>query len=135
VTRISLFAAAFAVAALAGQALAEPPPGPPTVKPQAPDTNPPQAAPGQPPSQPTDLHPNGSITPGLKEGMAVKDNTGAAIGSITTIKPDGTGRQFATIKMGEQAFQVDASSLAVANGEATINLTAAQIQSMLKQPS
>ena len=86
------------------------------------------------PSQPGDLHPNAAVTPGLKVGMAVKDNTGATIGAVSDMKPDtsGSGRMFAVIKMANNdAFSVDASSLQVQGEAATINMTQAQIVSMI----
>ncbi len=134
-TRITLFAAAVAAAALAGQALADPPPN--TVQPAPPTTTtppPPATQPQMPPSQPGDLHPNAAVTPGLKVGMSVKDNTGTTIGAVTDMKPEanGSGRMFAVIKMANNdAFSVDASSLQVADEVATINMTQAQIVAMI----
>jgi hypothetical protein len=64
-------------------------------------------------------------------GMSVKDSTGATIGQITAIGPDATGKNMATIKMGAQSFSVDASSLAVQGGAATINQTRAQIEQQI----
>ena len=133
-TRITLFAAAAAAAALAGQATADPPT---TVQPAPPTTTPPPA--GQPTTasrrSPTYLHPNDAVTPGLKVGIAVKDNTGATFGAVSDMKPDtsGSGRMFAVIKMANNdAFSVDASSLQVQGARAaTINMTQAQIVSMI----
>jgi hypothetical protein len=137
VTRITLIAAAAAAAALAGQAIAAPPPD--TVKPAPPaaTTPPPAGQPTMPPSQPTDLHPNAAVAPGLKVGMPVKDNTGAAIGTVSEMKPEanGSGRMFATVKMsGTEAFSVDASSLQVQGDSAVINMTQAQIVAMIHPP-
>jgi len=72
-----------------------------------------------------------AVTPGL----TVKDNTGAAIGQITAVAPDASGAQMATIKMGADSFSVAASSLAVDNGAAVINLTGAQLHDMIHKPA
>jgi hypothetical protein len=107
-------------------------PGPPG----ADATPPPPDAKAMPPSTPGDLSPNGAVTPGLKVGMAVKDNAGTDVGSVSEMKPDGTGRMFATVKMPEGAFAVDASSLQVKGDIATINMTRDQILAAIpkKQP-
>ena len=130
-TRIMLLAAA-AAAALATPVLAAPPPN--TVQPAPPAaTNPPPPGPQMAPSQPGDVGPNGAVTPGLKVGMSVKDNTGATIGAVSEMKPEGngSGRMFAIVKMDSGMFSVDASSLQVANGVATINMSQDQINSMV----
>jgi hypothetical protein len=67
--------------------------------------------------------------------MTVKDNTGVAVGSITDVKADASGKQMATIKMGEDTFTVAASGLAVQNGAAVINLTQAELQAQVHKPS
>jgi len=64
-------------------------------------------------------------------GMAVKDSTGASIGQVTALNPDASGKNMATIKMGTQSFAIDASSLSVQGGAATVNATKAQIEKML----
>ncbi|HEX5378898.1 MAG TPA: hypothetical protein VFW47_10005 [Phenylobacterium sp.] len=69
----------------------------------------------------------------LAVGLSVKDNTGATIGSITQIKPDTTGKQVATIKMGTETFAVDGANLAVQDGSAVINATQAELQGMIKK--
>ena len=131
--RITLIAVAAAAATLAGQAFAAPPPD--TVQPNPPAaTTPPMGQPAMAPSQPTDLGPNAAVTLGLKVGMSVKDNTGATIGSVSEMKPEanGSGRMFATVKMSDKdAFAVDASSLQVQGDTATINMTQAQIMTMI----
>jgi uncharacterized Zn-binding protein involved in type VI secretion len=63
----------------------------------------------------------------------VKDNTGATIGQITQLKPDASGKQVATIKMGSDTFAVDGANLAVQDGAATINATQAELQGMIKK--
>jgi hypothetical protein len=66
-------------------------------------------------------------------GQSLKDNTGAVVGQISEVKTDAKGDRIAVIKMGEESFSVAASSLAVQNGAAVINLTQAQLQAMVKQ--
>jgi hypothetical protein len=65
--------------------------------------------------------------------MAVKDNTGATIGSVADVKTGADGKKTATIKMGADTFAVDTSSLAVASGAATVNASQAEIKDMLKK--
>ncbi len=72
-----------------------------------------------------------ATVPGLTVGEPVKDNTGATIGAISDLKTDASGQQSAVIKMGSDQFQVTSDKLGVANGAATINLTQAQIATML----
>jgi len=59
-------------------------------------------------------------------GMSVKDNTGALIGEVKSVK-----NGIATITMGSDTFTVDAAKLGVANGAATINASQADIKKML----
>lgn len=66
-------------------------------------------------------------------GMTVKDNTGAAIGSVSEVKADASGAKVATIKMGTEVFAVDTSSLAVKDGSALINASQAEIKDMMKK--
>lgn len=74
---------------------------------------------------------NTSATAPLAAGMAVKDNTGATVGQINAVNPNGTGGSMVTIKMGTDLFQVPAANLSVQDGAATINLTKAQIQAQV----
>jgi len=74
-----------------------------------------------------------AATAALAVGLTVKDNTGAAIGMITQLKPDASGKQVATIKMGADTFAVDGSNLAVQDGAAVVNATQAELQSMIKK--
>ncbi len=67
----------------------------------------------------------------LAVGLAVKDNTGATIGSITSLKPEASGKQTATIKMGADTFAVDSASLAVQGDAAVINASQAELKAML----
>ena len=69
----------------------------------------------------------------LAVGLTVKDNTGAAIGQITQLKPDASGKQVATIKMGSDTFAVDGANLAVQDGAAVINATQTELQGMIKK--
>jgi len=64
-------------------------------------------------------------------GESVKDNTGADIGTITSLTGAGD-QQMAVIKMGDKSFQVQSSKLGSTNGAAEINMTKAQIDGMLK---
>jgi len=68
----------------------------------------------------------------LAVGLSVKDNTGATIGQVTQLKPDASGKNVATIKMGADTFAVDAANLAVQDGAAVINATQAELQTMIK---
>jgi hypothetical protein len=61
----------------------------------------------------------------------VKDNTGAQIGTISSLVGGAGGPQMAVIKMGSKTFQVQADRLGNVNGAATINLSQSQIDSML----
>ena len=47
------------------------------------------------------------------------------------MKPDPTGKQVATIKMGTDTFAVETDKLAIADGSATINATQAELKAML----
>jgi len=69
----------------------------------------------------------------LAVGAMVKDKTGAPIGTVTEVKPDATGKQVATIKMGADTFAVETEKLAIADGSATINASAAELKAMLKK--
>jgi hypothetical protein len=69
----------------------------------------------------------------LAVGLTVKDNTGASIGQITQLKPDASGKQVATIKMGSDTFAVDGANLAVQDGAAVINATQTELQGMIKK--
>lgn len=63
-------------------------------------------------------------------GEPVKDNTGATIGSVTSLATS-NGQPTAVIKMGSDSFQVPTDRLGSENGAATINMTQAQIEKML----
>jgi hypothetical protein len=65
-------------------------------------------------------------------GQQVQDNTGASIGTISSLNTGADGQQMAVINMGGKTFQVPASRLGTNNGAAEINLTQAQIATMLK---
>ncbi len=71
----------------------------------------------------------------LSVGEPVKDNTGATIGAISSINTSANGQQMAVIKMGNDTFQVPGDRLGVGNGTATINLSQAQITSMIHPPA
>ena len=67
----------------------------------------------------------------LAVGLAVKDNTGVSIGTITSLKPEAGGKQTATIKMGADTFAVDSASLAVQGDAAVVNASQAELKAML----
>ena len=67
----------------------------------------------------------------LAVGATVKDKTGTSISQVTAVKPDPTGKQVATIKMGTDTFAVETDKLAIADGSATINATQAELKAML----
>lgn len=69
----------------------------------------------------------------LAVGASVKDKTGATIGAVTEVKPDASGKQVATIKMGADSFAVETDKLAIADGSATINATQSELKAMLKK--
>jgi len=73
-----------------------------------------------------------ATTASLSMGMAVKDNTGATIGTISKLGADSSGASVATIKMADGSFQAPATALAVQDGAATINLTKAEIDAQIK---
>jgi hypothetical protein len=78
---------------------------------------------------------NTSATAGdFHVGETVVDNTGATIGQITSLSTVG-GQQMAVIKMGDQSFQAPTDRLGSSNGQATINMSKAQLSSMIKGAS
>jgi hypothetical protein len=133
-----LLAAAAGALILGGQALAAPMSGASGMPSTAPGDS--STGPAMPPDTSTAANPpaatgsaaNTSATVGaLSVGEPVKDNTGATIGEISDLKADAAGNQMAVIKMGTDTFQVGADKLGASNGAATINLTQAQIATML----
>lgn len=91
-------------------------------------TPPPASAPAGPASAAT------TSTPApVAAGQPVKDSTGATIGEVAEVKPDASGKQMATIKMGANTFAVDIANLAVRDGATLINATQAEILAMLKK--
>ena len=119
------------------------PPAQAPAPPSAPSTPPTASEPGSP-SQQTAPSAQGSSAPASATaagaqaappasytvGENVKDNTGASIGTITSLTGAGAS-QMAVIKMGDQSFQVQTSRLGSDNGAAEINMTKAQIAAML----
>jgi hypothetical protein len=69
---------------------------------------------------------------GLSANMAVNDNAGVKIGSITELKPDASGKTMATITMPEGSFAVESKALVVMNGAAVINMKQADLQAQVK---
>jgi hypothetical protein len=132
-----IFAAGAGALLLAGQAFAaEQMSGPGSTMPDTTTTtDAPSAGPSKAPANPpaaTGPGANSSATvSGLSVGMPVKDNTGATIGEIASLGADASGAQTAVIKMGADQFQVQTDKLGASAGVATINLTQAQIATML----
>jgi len=92
----------------------------------APATTAPPASASAPTGASTDTAANAGASATLMSGMSVKDNTGAIIGEVKSVKGG-----VATIAMGSDTFTVEAAKLGVANGVATINSTQADIKKML----
>ena len=69
---------------------------------------------------------NAGASTTLMSGMSVKDNTGALIGEVKSVKGG-----IATVAMGSDTFTVDSNKLAVAGGAATINASQAEIKKMM----
>jgi hypothetical protein len=98
-------------------------------------TAPPASSPADPATAGAATAP-GATTPAaapVAVGQPVKDNTGATIGEVAEVKPDASGKQMATIKMGANTFAVDTANLAVRDGATLINATQAEILAMLKK--
>jgi hypothetical protein len=114
-------------------ATAQTPPVNPPANTALPSASPPASSPAA--SADASSSPASATAPAnLTVGLTVKDNTGATIGQIADLKADAGGKQMATIKMGTDTFTVAASSLAVQDGAATINLTQQQIKGMIRKP-
>jgi len=92
----------------------------------APDKAAPPASSPAPTGSTADTAANAGASATLMSGMSVKDNTGALIGEVKSVK-DG----LATIAMGSDTFTVDANKLGVSGGAATINATQAELKKML----
>jgi hypothetical protein len=114
------------------------PPGgaiPPDQATQAEPSTPPSSA-AQPPAPDassagaTGANTSATAPANFQVGQQVQDNTGATIGSISSLG-SANGEQTAVINMGGKTFQVPTSRLGVNNGAAEINLTQAQIATML----
>lgn len=138
-----LISTAFA-AALAGQALANPPvAGGPSGMPRtdapmqstAPATQPDTAPASSPTGSASDTSASAAAPAALSVGEPVKDNTGATIGAISSLSTSASGQQMAVIKMGNDTFQVSSDKLGAAEGAATINLSQSQISGMLHPPA
>lgn len=133
ITTFGAAALALAIALpAAAQTTGAPPASTDTAAPPA-ATEPPPTDSSAPPSTGASTGTATSASATVAVGQPVKDKTGATIGSVTEVKPDASGKQVATIKMGADTFAVDTSSLAVDNGAATINATQAEIKGMMKK--
>jgi hypothetical protein len=87
-------------------------------------------APGASSAGATGANSSATAPANFQAGQQVQDNTGASIGTISSIT--GTGaQQMAVINMNGQTFQVPTNRLGMNNGSAEINLTQAQIATML----
>jgi hypothetical protein len=75
--------------------------------------------------------PAASATAAVTAGLPVKDKNGKPIGKVSQVKTDPSGKTIATIRMGADEFGVNASSLAVDNGTATLNVTKSELNSYL----
>lgn len=134
--RSALFIAAGFTLAITGQALAapmsssSPQASPPPASTS--DTSPSSAAPAGGSAADTSATATG---PSLSVGEPVKDNTGATIGAISSLSTNANGQQMAVIKMGNDTFQVSSDKLGAGDGSVTINLSAAQIGTMIHPPA
>jgi hypothetical protein len=100
---------------------------PPTAA--APSAAPPASsapAPGATAPTGTDAAANAGASTTLMSGMSVKDNTGALIGEVKSVKGG-----IATIQMGSDSFTVDTNKLGVSGGAANINASQAELKKML----
>jgi len=149
---LPLLALGFALATSGAALAASPGPTPDTSTPSSGSTIPPdqtapssdqpaaQAAPATPPAAnatsagATGANTSATAPANFQVGQQVQDNTGATIGSISSLNTAG-GQQMAVINMGGKTFQVPTNRLGVNNGAAEINLTQAQIATMLKGPA
>jgi hypothetical protein len=92
----------------------------------APASAAPPASSSAPTGASTDTAANAGASTALTSGMSVKDNTGALIGEVRSVKGG-----VATIAMGPDTFTVDSNKLAVQGGAATINASQAELKKML----
>jgi hypothetical protein len=135
--RSALFIAAGVAMAISGQALAASQPtdapmqsaGSSSQTTTAPDTA------STPSTSGSAADTSASAGAALSVGEPVKDNTGSTIGAISSISTAANGQQMAVIKMGNDTFQVPGDRLGVTDGSATINLSQAQITSMIHPPA
>jgi uncharacterized membrane protein len=98
----------------------------PTMPAAPPSSAPSSAASGAATPSGTDAAASAGASTALMSGMSVKDNTGALIGEVKSIKSG-----VATIQMGADTFTVDADKLGVAGGAASINASQAELKKML----
>jgi hypothetical protein len=71
---------------------------------------------------------------GLRVGMAVNDSTGLTVGKLSELKPDATGKPFATLQLGAETVTVEADRLTVRGQVASINATQAELKAMAVKP-
>jgi len=143
--RLAFFIATGVAIAISGPALAASPPSAGTSNMPATDapmqstgpssqTTPPDTA-TTPSTSGSAADTSASAGAALSVGEPVKDNTGATIGAIASLSTSANGQQMAVIKMGNDTFQVPGDRLGVSNGAAEINLSQAQITSMIHPPA
>ena len=148
--RSALFIAAGIAVAMSGSALAASPPAaggsmqstapdsqtaaPPATTSSS-DTGSNSAAPAGGAAADTSATASSSAAASLSVGEPVKDNTGATIGAISGLNTGSNGQQMAVIKMGNDTFQVPSDRLGAGSGSATINLSQAQISTMIHPPA
>jgi hypothetical protein len=134
--RSALFIAAGIAVAMSGSALAAgaPAASPATTSSSDASSNG-SAAPAGGAAADTSATASSSAATALSIGEPVKDNTGATIGAISSLNTGSNGQQMAVIKMGNDTFQVPSDRLGVGSGSATINLSQAQISTMIHPPA
>jgi hypothetical protein len=124
-SKLMLSMTAVAAIALGGHALAQS---------QTPSQPPPSSDQESPGNAPIDGQSAAPAAPtNLAVGLPVKDKTGATIGEIADLKPDASGNQVATVKMGADRFTLAAASLDVENGSAVVNASLQEIRAMIKK--
>lgn len=124
----SALALSFGFAAVAQPAAQTPPAAPkPSAAPptSTPPAAPPAAEPAAPPAAATP-GPSASAAP-LKEGMAVKDASGAPVGTIAQLGKTSDGQAAAMLDIDGKKVGVLASSLTVSGAEAVSAATKAQL--------
>ena len=71
---------------------------------------------------------------GLKAGLSVKDSAGVAVGTLSELKTDASGKRWATIRVGADDVSVEADKVKAKDGAATVDMTQAQLKGLVKKP-